>query len=99
VASAPIFEELARTLAKIYFTQRLEAGDAQQALNFVREGAFFVIQLTDVRGVATTPADDAILATALAGEASNLVAGDRQLRNLGKYPGVKTVGPLDMWIG
>ncbi|MDE2766696.1 MAG: hypothetical protein OXO54_05830 [Chloroflexota bacterium] len=47
----------------------------------------------DVRGVATTPADDLIVATAIAGEASYLVTGDRQLRNLGEYQGVRILGP------
>ena len=56
-------------------------------------GTHFVIELADVRGVATTPADDLILATAVAGEAGHLVTGDRQLRNLGEYEGVRIVGP------
>lgn len=93
VASGPIFEELERTLAKPYFTQRLGPTGAWRALDFVREGALLVIKLADVRGVATTPADDLILATAVAGGASHLVTGDRQLRNLGEYQGVRIVGP------
>ena len=52
-----------------------------------------MIELADVRGVATTPADDLILATAVAGAASHLVTGDRQPRNLGEYEGVRIVGP------
>ena len=100
VASGPIFEELERTLAKPYFTQRLGPTGALQALSFVREGAFLVIQLADVRGVATTPADDLILATAVAGEALFLVTGDRQLRNLGEYQGVRIAGPREFmdWL-
>ena len=93
VASGPIFEELERTLAKPYFTQRLGAAGARKAMDFVREGELLVIELADVQGVATTPADDLILATAVAGGASHLVTGDRQLRNLGEYEGVRIVGP------
>ena len=93
VASGPIFEELERTLAKPYFSQRLGLMGAWRALDFIREGALWVIELADVRGVATTPADDLILATAVAGGASHLVTGDRQLLNLGEYRGVRIVGP------
>lgn len=101
VASGPIFEELERTLAKPYFTQRLGPTGAWRALDFIREGAQLVIELADVRGVATTPADDLILATAVAGGASHLVTGDRQLLNLGKYRGVRIVGPRAFvdWLG
>ena len=101
VASGPIFEELERTLAKPYFSQRLGLTGAWRALDSIREGALLVIELADVRGVATTPADDLILATAVAGGASHLVTGARQLLNLGEYRGVRIVGPrafLD-WLG
>ncbi|MDE2868360.1 MAG: hypothetical protein OXN91_06935 [Chloroflexota bacterium] len=60
-----------------------------------------MIELADVRGVATTPADDLILATAVAGGAGHLVTGDRQLLNLGEYRGVRIVGPRAFvdWLG
>lgn len=100
VASGPIFEELERTLAKPYFRQRLGPTGALEALDFVREGALFVTQLADVQGVATTAADDLILATAVGGEVGHLVTGDRQLRNLGEYEGVRIVGPREFvdWL-
>ena len=59
----------------------------------MRPGVHLLIELADVRGAATTPADDLILATAVAGGASHLVTGDRQLLNLGEYRGVRIVGP------
>lgn len=93
VASAPIVGELRRTLAKPYFAQRLSTVETRRALQLVRKRSDFVQRLADVRGVATTPADDLILATAVAGEAGHLVTGDRQLRNLGEYEGVRIVGP------
>ena len=48
-----------------------------------------------------TPDDDLILATAVAGVASHLVTGDRQLRNLGEYQDVRIVGPRAFvdWLG
>jgi putative PIN family toxin of toxin-antitoxin system len=93
IASAPIFAELQRTLAKPYFTRRLETSGARQALSFIRHGAHAVSALTAVHGVATTPEDDLILATAVTGKAHVLVTGDRQLRNLGEYQGVRILGP------
>lgn len=100
VASGPIFEELERTLAKPYFRQRLGPTGALEAPDFVREGALFVTQLADIQGVATTAADDLILATAVAGDAGHLVTGDRQLRNPGEYQGVRIVGPREFvdWL-
>ena len=100
VASGPILEELERTLAKPYFRQRLGPIGAQRALSFVHTEVHLVIELADVRGVATTPDDDLILATAVAGEASHLVTGDRQLRNLGEYQGVRILGPREFvdWL-
>ena len=93
VASTPILDELKRTLEKPYFAQRLTTVEIARALYLVRNQSNFVHELEDVRGVATTPADDLILATAVAGGASHLVTGDRQLRNLGEYQGVRIVGP------
>ncbi len=100
VTSAPIFAELERTLAKPYFTQRLGPVGAVRALNFIRDGALVVPELADVHGIATTPEDDLILATAVTGGAIHLVTGDRQLRNLGGYQGVRILGPREFldWL-
>ena len=95
VASPPIVTELRQTLEKPYFAQRFSTLEIQRALHLVRNRSDFVHELADVRGVATTPADDLILATAIAGEASHLVTGDCQLHNLGEYQGVKIVGPRE----
>ncbi len=93
VASAPIVAELRRTLAKPYFAQRFTTEEIERALYLVRHRSSFVQVLADVQGVATTPEDDLILATAVAGKAHVLVTGDRQLRNLGQYQGVRILGP------
>ena len=44
-----------------------------------------------VHGIATTPEDDLILATAVSGNATHLVTGDRQLQNVGEYRGIKVL--------
>ena len=93
IASASILHELERTLEKPYFAQRLATVEIARALYLVRNQSNFVHEIGDVRGVATTPADDLIPATAVAGGASHLVTGDRQLRSLDEYQGVRIVGP------
>jgi predicted nucleic acid-binding protein len=47
----------------------------------------------EVRGVATHPEDDLILATASSARADYLVTGDRQLQRLASYAGTKIVSP------
>ena len=66
----------------------------------MRHRSSFVHVLADIRDVATTPDDDLILATAVAGQAPFLVTGDRQLRNLGEYQGVRILGPREFldWL-
>ena len=100
VASAPIVAELRRTLAKPYFAQRFTTEEIERALYLVRHRSSFMDALADVRGVATTPEDDLILATAVTGKALFLVTGDRQLRNLGEYRGVRIAGPREFmdWL-
>ena len=97
VASGPILDELeADACEAVLYAQRLTSEAVARPLKAfgeAREGATLVIELADVRGVATTPADDLILATAVAGGASHLVTGDRQLRSLDEYEGVRIVGP------
>ena len=100
VASAPIVAELRRTLAKPYFAQRFTTEEIERALYLVRHRSSFMDALADVRGVATTPEDDLILATAVSGEALFLVTGDRQLRDLGEYQGIRIAGPHEFmdWL-
>lgn len=47
----------------------------------------------EVRGVASHPEDDRILATAASVHVDYLVTGDRKLQQLGEYVGVKIVSP------
>jgi putative PIN family toxin of toxin-antitoxin system len=48
-----------------------------------------------VRGVATHPEDDLILATALSAQADYLVTGDRQLQALRTFQSVQIVSPRE----
>ena len=49
----------------------------------------------DVRGVATHPEDDLVLAAAVSSAANYLVSGAKQLPLLSSYGGVTIVGPKE----
>lgn len=58
------------------------------------ESDLVAVEITvEVRGVATHPEDDLILATAASARANFLVTGDRQLQAIGSYQGVRIVSP------
>jgi putative PIN family toxin of toxin-antitoxin system len=85
--SQPILDELARTLATSYFSQRITASDSALYLLSTTAAATAVPITVAVHGVATHPEDDLILATALSAQADYLVTGDSQLQGLGAYRG------------
>jgi len=58
-----------------------------------------VVDALDHAPVARDPDDDAVLAAAIAGEASAIVTGDRDLLVLGEHHGIRIVTPRDFRIG
>jgi predicted nucleic acid-binding protein len=52
--------------------------------------------LTEIEGVCRDPADDVILATAIAAKAAWLVTGDQDLLVLEAYEGIAIVSPRQM---
>ena len=96
VVSDHILTELRRTLANPYFSSRLPSQDAATYLAFVRTAARHVSVSVQVRGVATHPEDDLVLATALSAGTEYLVTGDRRfLSRVPQYQGVRLVSPSD----
>jgi predicted nucleic acid-binding protein len=67
--------------------------DAASAL--LQREARLVTVSAIVRGVATHPADDVVLATALSAGVDYLVTGDRELQKLGSFGGVTILSPRD----
>src|SRR5215207_7765462 len=74
-----ILSELARTLADSYFATRLSLEEAAAILTLLSANAIVTELTVEVRGVATHPEDDAVLATTLSGQASVLCTRDKQL--------------------
>jgi putative PIN family toxin of toxin-antitoxin system len=95
VISQPILDELARTLNNPYFARRLARADRRDLLALVRSHARVVGLTVPVRGVATHPEDDLVLATAVAEGADYLVTGDCQLQRLASYEGVSILAPTE----
>jgi putative PIN family toxin of toxin-antitoxin system len=54
-----------------------------------------VVDATELARVARDPGDDAVLAVAIAGEASAIVTGDRDLLVLAEHHGIRVVTPRD----
>ncbi len=90
-----ILEELARTLTKPYFRQRVSPADVRTYFVMIAAAASVIPITAMVRGVAAHPEDDLILATAVSARAHYLVTGDRQLQALGSYQRVSILSPSD----
>lgn len=90
----PSLGELSRVFALPYFTERLTPDQARAALDLLRNRAHLVEPAPDVHGFAPHASDDLILGTAVAGRADYLVTGDRALRRLGTFRGIRLVSPL-----
>lgn len=91
--SPHIMQEVERALAKPYFASRLDPEATAQYLALVRSVAVLTDVTAEVHGVATHPADDLVLATAVSSPAEYLVTGDAKLLQLGAFEGVEIIGP------
>jgi putative PIN family toxin of toxin-antitoxin system len=93
--SPPILTELERTLEKPYFRQRLTAEQSSRFIALLRRAATISPVTVQVQGVATHPADDLVLATAISAKADYLVTGDTNLQRLGSYESVTILSPRE----
>lgn len=96
VVSGHILNELERTLRKPYFLSRLGETQVQANLELLRRRATPAASTGRIRGVATHPADDRVLDTAVSASVDYLVTGDGAFRTqVGEYQGVKLVSPRE----
>jgi putative PIN family toxin of toxin-antitoxin system len=96
ILSDHVLQELARTLADPYFATRLPRDDAAAILMLLSSTAPVTELTVDVSGVATHPEDDAVLATALSGQATILCTRDKQLLKLRSYQRVIVLSPGEL---
>lgn len=95
VVSEHILDELRRTLETPYFSRSLSTQEREEAVALLATEAVLTPLTVSVQGVATHPEDDLILAAAVTAQADYLVTGDRKLRELGTYQGVRVITPGD----
>lgn len=95
VVSETMLDRLAVAWQKPYFRARLSDQRRDQAFDDLREFAELVEPVPDVRGVADDLEDDLVLATAIAGNATHLVTGDRRLLERNGYRGLILLTPAD----
>lgn len=93
IVSEHILTELARTFEDRYFAHKLSPDQIEAALTSLRVRAALQAITVDVRGVATQPKDDLVLATAVSAGAQYLVTGDGRLQQLGRFQDVTILSP------
>ena len=91
--SGHILTELVRTLSKPYFSRRISEERLEALVSTLTKRATLARVTQQVRGVATHPEDDVVLATAVSASADYLVTGDGPLQELRSYQGVQIVSP------
>ena len=93
IVSEHILTEAAEAWEQPYWAARYTADQVQNTLALLRERARVVLPATTVHGVGEDEEDDLVLATAIAGDVSFLVTGDRHLQRLGQYQDVVILSP------
>lgn len=102
IVSEHVLSELEGTFAKPYFRRRMSSDQQARALSLLRADAVMVTISASIRGVASHPSDDLVLATAVSGRADYLVTGDIELRRLSPFRGIVILSPrafLDVLTG
>jgi putative PIN family toxin of toxin-antitoxin system len=93
VSSAPLLAELQGVLNRPKFAQQLAERDV--TVSDVFDGYAALVRLVVPAAISPTialdPADDQVLATALAGQADLIVSGDSHLLNLKHFTGIDIV--------
>lgn len=97
VVSEQIVVELERTLHKPYFRDRLT--DAQRARfdMLIQRFATIVAVAAPIPSVLSQRADNIVLATAISAQAPFVVTGDREMRNLANFQGVRIVSAREFF--
>jgi uncharacterized protein len=95
VTSLPMIDELRRVLQypKIQKKYAVDDTTIQEVVGSLLKYSVLAADLPDVEEIADDPADNKILATAVAGRAETIVTGDSHLLRLSQYGNIKIVTP------
>jgi putative PIN family toxin of toxin-antitoxin system len=97
VTSAPLLNELARVLARPKFAQRIDrAGLSVEEIVDTYGTLAEQVTPADIPPTVTAdPDDDAVLATAVGGQADLIVSGDADLLGLGSFREIRIIHAAD----
>ena len=95
VVSQHILDEVGRAWTKPYWQARFAPILIERALALLQQDADLTTITATVKGVATHPEDDVVLATAMSAQVDYLVTGDKHLQALGRYQNVTILSPRD----
>lgn len=94
--SEHILTELVHTFEDPYFQRRMTPEQMAGDLALLRRQALLTPITVEVRGIATHPEDDLVLATAVSAPADYLITGDGPLnRRVPEFRGVRLISPRD----
>ena len=93
VLSQHILDELEHALAQPYFRDRTSPDLITQYMARMTLDAILVPITAEVHGVAPSPADDLVLATAVSAHVPYVVTGDHRFQEVGSYQGVTIEDP------
>ncbi len=95
ITEQAIIDEVERVLATPFLVERIPASESAAAVDALRQDAVLTVITTEIRGIATHPEDDVVLAIAVSAAADFLVTGDKQVQRLETYQGVRIVSPRE----
>ena len=95
IASAPLVAEVLRTLNRTRIRRKYQVNpeDIERLRRFLESDLVLIPLTIEVRGAASHPEDDLILATAASGGAEYLMTGDAQLLRVSSFRGTSIVSP------
>lgn len=97
VISDHILMELEETFEDRYFKKRLTRRKKASLFSRLRRQSLHTPIETSIQGVAPSPEDDLVLATAVSAGADYLVSGDMRLRDVQEHQGVRIVSPREFF--
>jgi len=95
ITSEHIIAEVTIAWNKPYWQARVPPGVTTQLLEVLTRRAEIVLITRTVSRIAAHPHDDLVIATAISGNASLIVTGDREFLRVRQYEGVEIISPQE----
>lgn len=95
VISEAMLEEAHEKLRepRIQRNYKISQGEVQRLLQALRKHSRLVPGRLTIRIIEEDPEDDQVIIAAVEGGADYIISGDRHLRDLGEYQGIKVLSP------